>query len=199
MSAKVSQGAIAAALGVTQPAIARHARKGMPMHDLGAAAAWYHRNVRPQRPKPSRARKTSATTPATPAAVASAATAETSLEELNELRAVARSGLRDAMEAQDDYATRSWALARARILDQASVAEERLLAVARARGELLSVQEAREAFGGVLLDVRKLIDALPSALAAKVNPADVDHARMLLDDWRKAALRTLHRGEEASP
>jgi hypothetical protein len=120
------------------------------------------------------------------------------LEELNELRAVARRGLRDAVEAGDDYATRSWALARARILDQTSVAEERLLAVARARGELLSVQEARECFGVVLLDLRKLLDAMPSALAAKANPSDVDHARMILDDWRKAALRTLHRGEEAS-
>lgn len=195
MSASVSQTAIGKALGVTQPAIARHARKGMPTHDLASAAAWYRRNVRPQRPRASRSRKAGAPAPTTPTATASAATATSSLEELAELRAIARRGLADAQANGDDYALRSWALAQSRILDQSAVAEERLLAVARAKGELLSVQEARECFGSVLMDVRKLLDAAPAALSAKVNPQDPDHARAVLDDWLKGALRTLHQGE----
>jgi hypothetical protein len=193
VSTSVSQVAIAKALGVTQPAIARHARRGMPTDNLASAAAWYHRNVRPQRPRASRTRKAETPAPTTPAAIASAATATSSLDELRELRDVARRGLADAQAAGDDYATRAWALARSRILDQTSVAEERLLAVARARGELLSVQESREIFGSVLMDVRKLLDAAPGALAAKVNPCDVDHARAVLDEWLRATLRTLHR------
>lgn len=196
MSASVSQVAIAKALGVTQPAIARHARKGMPTHDLASAAAWYHRNVRPQRPRASRVRKAATPAPTTPAAIASAASAATSLDELRELRDVARRGLADAQAAGDDYATRAWALARSRILDQTSVAEERLLAVARAKGELLSVQEAREVFGSVLVDVRRVLDAMPAALAAKANPQDPDHSRAVLDDWLRAALRALHRGDD---
>ena len=195
MSASVSQTAIAKALGVTQPAIARHARKGMPTHDLASAAAWYRRNVRPQRPRASRARKAETSAPTIPAAIASAASAATSLDELRELRDVARRGLADAQASGDDYATRAWALVRSRILDQTSVAEERLLAVARAKGELLSVQEAREVFGSVLMDVRKLLDAAPAALAAKVNPTDMQHSRAVLDDWLRVALRTLHRGD----
>jgi len=198
MSASVSQVAIAKALGVTQPAIARHAKRGMPTDSLASASAWYKNNVRP-RPRASRARKAQAPAPTTPAAIASAATAASSLDELRELRDVARRGLADAQAAGNDYATRAWALARSRILDQTSVAEERLLAVARAKGELLSVQEAREAFGSVLVDVRRVLDAAPAALCAKVNPQDPDHARAILDDWLKGALRTLHRGADDKP
>ena len=47
--------------------------------------------------------------------------------------------------------------------------------------------------------MRKLLDAAPSALAAKVNPGDPDHSRAILDDWLRGVLRTLHRGEGSAP
>jgi hypothetical protein len=47
--------------------------------------------------------------------------------------------------------------------------------------------------------VRKLLDAAPSALAAKVNPQDPDHSRAIIEDWRNGVLRTLHRGADAAP
>lgn len=194
MSATVSQKAIADALGITQPGVAKHVRKGMPTDSIEAAAAWHYRNVRPQRPRTRHTRQRITTAPTTPAAAASAATAASSLEEIAELRTIARRGLADAQATGDSYGLRQWTLAQAKILDQAASTEERLLAISRAKGELLTVQEAREVFGSVLMDVRKLLDAAPASLAAKVNPGDPDHARLMLDDWLKGALRTLHRG-----
>lgn len=198
MTTTVSQKAIADALGISQPGVARHVKKGMPVDSIESALAWHRRNIRPQRQRPRQGRKATAvamaTTPTTPDTIASAATAESSLEELAELRTIARQGLADAQAAGDTYSLRAWTLAQARILDQAATAEERLLAVARSKRELLTVGEARECFGEVLADVRKLLDSAPAALAARANPSDVHHARTVIEDWVRGALRALHRG-----
>jgi hypothetical protein len=198
MTTAPSQTAIAAALGISQPAVAQLKRRGMRCDTIEAAQAWHRRNVRPRQ---RRARRTGTATPETqtPDDVADAATAATTLEELAELRAIARRGLADAQAAGDDYSLRAWTLAQAKILDQSATTEERLLAIARDKGQLLTVGQAREAFGSVLVDIRKLLDAAPSALAAKVNPQDPDHSRAIIEDWRNGVLRTLHRGADAAP
>jgi hypothetical protein len=199
MTKAPSQTAIAAALGgISQPAVAQLKRRGMPCDTIEAAQAWHRRNVRPRQRRVHRTRTATPETQ-TPAAVADAATTATTLEELAELRAIARRGLADAQSAGDDYSLRAWTLAQAKILDQSATTEERLLAIARDKGQLLTVGQAREAFGSVLLDVRKLLDAAPSALAAKVNPQDPDHSRAIIEDWRNGVLRTLHRGADAAP
>jgi transcriptional regulator with XRE-family HTH domain len=198
MTKAPSQSAIAAALGISQPAISQLVRRGMPTHDIEAAQAWHRRNVRPRHRRVRRTRTANPETQ-TPDAVADAATSATTLEELAELRAIARRGLADAQAAGDDYSLRSWTLAQSKILAQSAETEERLLAIAKDQGQLLTVGQAREAFGSVLMDVRRLLDAAPSALAARVNPGDPDHARMIIEDWRNGVLRTLHRGADAAP
>jgi len=198
MSKAPSQSAIAAALGITQPAISQLVRRGMPTHDIEAAQAWHRRNVRPRH---RRVRRTRTATPETqtPDDVADAATTATTLEELAELRAIARRGLADAQAVADDYSLRAWTLAQGKIIAQSAETEERLLAVERDKGQLLTVGQAREIFGSILLDIRRLLDAAPSALAGKVNPQDAHHARMILETWRDGVLRTLHRGADAAP
>jgi transcriptional regulator with XRE-family HTH domain len=198
MSKAPSQSAIAAALGISQPAISQLVRRGMPTHDIEAAQAWHRRNVRPRQRRVPRTRTANPETQ-TPDDVAAAATSATTLEELAELRTIARRGLADAQAAGDDYSLRSWTLAQSKILAQSAETEERLLAIAKDQGQLLTVGQAREAFGSVLMDVRRLLDAAPSALAARVNPGDPDHARMIIEDWRNGVLRTLHRGADAAP
>jgi S-methylmethionine-dependent homocysteine/selenocysteine methylase len=198
MTKAPSQSAIAAALGISQPAVAQLKRRGMPCDTIEAAQAWHRRNVRPRQRRVPRTRTATSETQ-TPDDVADAATTATTLEELAELRAIARRGLADAQAAGDDYSLRSWTLAQAKILDQSATTEERLLAIAKDKGQLLTVGQAREAFGTVLVDIRKLLDAAPSALAAKVNPQDPDHSRAIIEDWRNGVLRTLHRGEERTP
>lgn len=198
MTTAISQKTIADQLGISQPAVARHIKRGMPQDSVESAVEWHHRNVRPQRVRPRQGRsmpRSAMPPPTTPTEAASAATAESSLEELAQLRTIARRGLADAQATGDDYSLRAWTLAQAKILDQASTAEERLLAVARTKRELLTVGEAREVFGSVLMDVRKMLDAAPAALAAKANPTDVHHARTVIEDWVRACLRTLHRGD----
>jgi hypothetical protein len=198
MTKAPSQSAIAAALGISQPAVAQLKRRGMRCDTIEAAQAWHKRNVRP-RQRGVRRTRTATPEEQTPAAVADAATTATTLEELAELRAIARRGLADAQAAGDDYSLRSWTLAQSKILAQSAETEETLLAVAKDQGQLLTVGQAREAFGSVLMDVRRLLDAAPSALAAKVNPQDPDHSRAIIEDWRNGVLRTLHRGADAAP
>lgn len=201
MSKAPSQTAIASALGISQPAISQLARRGMPCHTIEAAQAWHRRNVAPRQRRAHRTGKTTLGTivPETPDTVADAATTATTLEELGELRTIARRGLADAQAAGDDYSLRAWTLAQSKIVAQSAETEERLLAIAKDQGQLLTVGQAREVFGSVLMDVRKLLDAAPSALAAKVNPGDPDHSRAILDDWLRGVLRTLHRGEGSAP
>jgi hypothetical protein len=199
MTKAPSQSAIAAALGgISQPAVAQLKRRGMPCDTIEAAQAWHKRNVRPRQ---RRVRRTRTATPETqtPADVADAATTATTLEELAELRAIARRGLADAQAVADDYSLRAWTLAQAKILDQSATTEERLLAIARDKGQLLTVGQAREAFGSVLVDIRELLQTAPAALAAKANPGDPDHARMIIEDWRNGVMRALNRGADAAP
>jgi hypothetical protein len=198
MSKAPSQSAVAAALGISQPAVAQLKRRGMPCDSIEAAQAWHRRNVRPRQRRVRRSRTATPETQ-TPADVADAATTATTLEELAELRAIARRGLAAAESAEDDYSLRAWTLAQSKILAQSAETEERLLATAKDQGQLLTVGQAREAFGSVLMDVRKLLDAAPSALAAKVNPGDPDHSRAIIEDWLRGVLRTLHRGEGSTP
>jgi hypothetical protein len=192
----VTQAAVGAALGISQPAVAQLKRRGMPCDRIEAAQAWHKRNVKPRQ---RRVRRTRAASPETPDAVADAATASTTLQELADLRAIARRGLAAAETAEDDYSLRAWTLAQSKILAQSAETEERLLAIAKDQGQLLTVGQAREAFGSVLKDVRKLLDAAPGALAAKVNPGDPDHSRAIIEDWVRGVLRTLHRGEASEP
>jgi hypothetical protein len=210
MTKAPSQSAIAAALGISQPAISQLVRRGMPTHDIEAAQAWHRRNVRPRHRRVRRTMGadsvTTVTTPTTgtivpksPADVADAATTATTLEELAELRTIARRGLADAQAVADDYSLRAWTLAQGKIIAQSAETEERLLAIAKDKGQLLTVGQAREAFGSVLVDIRKLLEAAPSALAAKVNPGDPGHARMIIEDWRNGVMRALHRGADAAP
>jgi hypothetical protein len=200
MSKAPSQTAIAAALGISQPAISQLVRRGMPTHDIESAQAWHRRNVKPRQRRVHRTGKTTLATivAKTPDTVAAAATTATTLEELAELRAIARRGLADAQAVADDYSLRSWTLAQGKIIAQSAETEERLLAIAKDQGRLLTVVQAREAFGSVLMDLRKLLDAAPAALAAKVNPGDPDHSRAIIDDWVRGVLRTLHRGEASA-
>jgi hypothetical protein len=202
MSKGPSQADIALALGgISQPAVAQLKRRGMPTHDIEAAQAWHKRNVRPRQRRVRRTRKTTlaAMAPETPDDVTEAATTATTLEELAELRAIARRGLADAQAVADDYSLRAWTLAQGKIIAQSAETEERLLAIAKDKGQLLTVGQAREIFGSVLVDIRKLLEAAPSALAAKVNPGDPDHSRAIIEDWRNGVMRTLHRGEASTP
>ena len=210
MTKAPSQTAIAAALGISQPAVAQLKRRGMPTDSIEAAQAWHRRNVRPRQRRVRRTRNadlgpmvpaptTGTIVPKTPDDVTEAANSATTLQELAELRTIARRGLAAAESAEDDYSLRAWTLAQSKILAQSAETEERLLAAAKDQGQLLTVGQAREAFGSVLMDVRKLLDAAPSALAAKVNPGDPDHSRAIIEDWLRGVLRTLHRGEGSAP
>jgi hypothetical protein len=187
----MSKAAIARGLGMTRQTFHQHEQRGCPADSVEGAKAWLAGHVRPRR-----GRKTTAPASAPrPADIAKAAEGAELLEDICELRAIARDATRRAAAAGDDYGSRQWSLARTKIVGAMATAEAEAMAVQRQRRELLTVAEAREIFGAVLLDVRKLLDAAPAALAGRVSPADPDHAREILESWRTAMLRTLHGGE----
>ncbi len=68
------------------------------------------------------------------------------------------------------------------------------LKAARMRGELMDRQEAEVMVRGWLGPVRELLVAVPDEMAARCNPADPEHARLQLVEWRDRALRTMGGG-----
>jgi hypothetical protein len=52
----------------------------------------------------------------------------------------------------------------------------------------ITTQAAQSTFTAFLARLRGLIDSMPGALAAKVNPSDPDHAREQLERWRDESL-----------
>jgi phage terminase Nu1 subunit (DNA packaging protein) len=59
----------------------------------------------------------------------------------------------------------------------------------QAEGELVTLSEVQSLYQSCLLPIRQTINSLPSALCARVNPTDPDHARIVLQDWVDSAVK----------
>ncbi len=59
-------------------------------------------------------------------------------------------------------------------------------------GELVTMEEARSVIRQYLGPMRDILTTAPMALAARVNPADPELARMQLETWSEDNLKKLH-------
>jgi len=71
--------------------------------------------------------------------------------------------------------------------------EAKLIGLKRRKteGELVTMQEARSVIRQYLGPMRDILTTAPMALAARVNPADPELARMQLETWSEDSLRRL--------
>ena len=62
----------------------------------------------------------------------------------------------------------------------------------KTEGELVTMEEARNVIRQYLGPMRDILTTAPMALAARVNPADPELARMQLEQWSEDNLKKLH-------
>lgn len=92
-------------------------------------------------------------------------------------------------QAAGDLKTRRMAAQAHRDEEQAKLIQ---LQRRKTEGELVTMEEARTVIRQYLGPMRDILTTAPMALAARVNPADPELARMQLEQWSEDNLKKLH-------
>jgi DNA transposition AAA+ family ATPase len=183
MSSRLSQGQMAKALGISQPAVAKAVKRGMPLDSLEAATEWRRANQNARRTKPS---QPSAPRPTEPAP--DPVDLPDDLAVTDHMRRIA---VRD-FEAAGSIQERA---AASRTVREAEEAHE-----TRKRDMVKSEQEAqtlmhRDQVQAVIAEesgkLRALLEAMPAAIAQSANPADPELARDTVADYLEQVFSTL--------
>jgi hypothetical protein len=174
---------MAKALGISQPAVAKAVKRGMPLDSLEAATEWRRANQN--------ARRTKASQPSAPRPVESAPDPVDLPDELAVTDHMRRIAVRD-FEAAGSIQERA---AASRTVREAEEAHE-----TRKRDMVKSEQEAqtlmhRDQVQAVITEeagkLRALLEAMPAAIAQAANPADPELARDTVADYLEQVFSTL--------
>ena len=180
----MSQSQLAKALGISQPAVAQLAKKGMPTDSVEAAQQWRSANIGVKRSKPK----------AVPQSVAPVGLIPSPTDQPDELaitdqlRQIAVDDFRNASSIQERAAA-------SRTVKDAEEAHE-----TRKRDLVKSEQEAqtlmhRDQVQAVIAEeagkLRALLEAMPAAVAQAANPADPELARDTVADYLEQVFSTL--------
>lgn len=187
MSERLSQGQMAKALGISQPAVAKAVKRGMPLDSVEAAMLWRQANQNARRTK---LPQSSAPRPPElmPEPAAELADVPDELAVTDRLRRIA---VRD-FEAAGSIQERA---AASRTVREAEEAHE-----TRKRDMVKSEQEAqtlmhRDQVQSVIAEeagkLRALLEAMPAAIAQAANPADPELARDTVADYLEQVFSTL--------
>ena len=180
MAQGLSQGQIAKALGISQPAVAKAVKRGMPLDSVEAAMEWRRMNQS--------ARRVRVSQPAATQAAAEPAELPDELAVTDRLRRLAVRDFENAGSIQERAAA-------SRTVRDAEEAHE-----TRKRDMVKSEQEAqtlmhRDQVQAVIAEeagkLRALLEAMPAALAQAANPADPELARDTVADYLEQVFSTL--------
>jgi hypothetical protein len=114
---------------------------------------------------------------------------------LARLREASMRRYESALSAGEDDNARKWGALLLALAQRGAETESKLRRLRAQDGETLTLDEAREAFGGILREIKTLITAMPAAMAAQVNPHDTAHAQRALEGWRDSMFRTIHEAD----
>jgi len=174
---------MAKALGISQPAVAKAVKRGMPLDSLEAATAWRQANQN--------ARRTKGSQPSAPRPPEPAAELVDLPDELAVTDRLRRLAVRD-FELAGSIQERA---AASRTVRDAEEAHE-----TRKRDMVKSEQEAqtlmhRDQVQSVIAEeagkLRALLEAMPAAIAQAANPADPELARDTVADYLEQVFSTL--------
>ena len=177
------QSQITKALGISQPAVAQLAKKGMPTDSVEAAQAWRSANIGVKRAKamPAAPRQ-SASAPSEPAELSDELAVTDRLRRLAvqdfenagsiQERAAASRTVRDAEEAHE---TRKRDMIKSELESQTLMHRDQVQAIIS--------EEAGK--------LRALLEAMPSSVAQAANPADPELARDTVADYLEQVFSTL--------
>lgn len=180
----MSQSQLAKALGISQPAVAQLAKKGMPTDSVEAAQQWRAANIGVKRGKPKAVPK-----PVAPVGLIPSPTDQPDeLAITDQLRQIAVDDFRNASSIQERAAA-------SRTVKDAEEAHE-----TRKRDMVKSEQEAqnlmhRDQVQTVIAEeagkLRSLLDAMPGAVAQSANPHDPELAQAAVADYLEQVYSTL--------
>jgi hypothetical protein len=215
---------LAEALGISIAGTHKCIKRGMPAESIEAAQTWYRTNGRQKAFAPAKAHLLAAessaiTAPNQPQEVIEEMDrrAEESIEQpvkqhtdtdncreaLNEqrqLRKHAAAQVARLHHSGDIEASRRWAQTHQQYLAKQVVYERQLRDLMERDRRTIQIEDAERLFRSVLQDVRTIAAAMPSALAAKVNPQDPVLAQKLLEEWRdKTLFKVIYENREAAP
>lgn len=180
MAARLSQSQLAKELGVSQQAVAKAVKRGMPLDSVEAAMEWRRMNQSARRGRVSQ--------PAATQAAAEPAELPDELAVTDRLRRLAVRDFENAGSIQERAAA-------SRTVRDAEEAHE-----TRKRDMVKSEQEAqtlmhRDQVQAVIAEeagkLRALLEAMPAALAQAANPADPELARDTVADYLEQVFSTL--------
>jgi hypothetical protein len=179
----LSQGQIAKALGISQPAVAKAVKRGMPLDSFEAATEWRRANQN--------ARRTKTSQPPAPRPTEPAPDPVDLPDDLAVTDHMRRIAVRD-FEAAGSIQERA---AASRTVRDAEEAHE-----TRKRDMVKSEQEAqtlmhRDQVQAVIAEetgkLRSLLEAMPAAIAQAANPSDPELARDTVADYLEQVFSTL--------
>jgi hypothetical protein len=195
---KITQAKLAKLWGVSRVSVHKMTKRGMPLDSIAAAESWRAENSDADRLKGGKASDKAQPLPDTPEAtekkasrIRQAATveeAERYLSEVEELRNFAKENAETLWQQGLADDSRKWLTVHQAIAKQYPSLHAQVLKLREAHKITITTQAAQSAFTAFLTRLRGLIDSMPGALAAKVNPSDPDHAREQLERWRDESL-----------
>lgn len=184
MSQGLSQGQIAKALGISQPAVAKAVKRGMPLTSVEAAMEWRRINQSARRSKAAPGQ----TLKVEPVGLSALPELPDELAVTDRLRRIAVSDFENASTIQERSAA-------SRTVKDAEEAHE-----TRKRDLVRSEQEAqnlmhRDQVQSVIAEevgkLRALLEAMPGAIAQAANPHDPELARDAVADYLEQVFSTL--------
>jgi hypothetical protein len=194
----LTQSKLAKLWGVSRVSVHKMTKKGMPLDSIEAAESWRDKNADPDRVRGGKASDKSHPLPDSPEAtekkaarIRQAATveeAERYLSEVEELRNFAKENAETLWQQGLADDSRKWLTVHQAIAKQYPSLHSQVLKLREAHKITITTQAAQSTFTAFLARLRGLIDSMPGALAAKVNPSDPDHAREQLERWRDESL-----------
>ena len=195
---RLTQSKLAKLWGVSRVSVHKMTKKGMPLDSIEAAESWREKNSDPAKVKGGKASDKAHPLPDSPEAtekkaarIRQAATvdeAERYLSEVEELRNFAKENAETLWQQGLADDSRKWLTVHQAIAKQYPTLHAQVLKLREAHKITITTQAAQSTFTAFLARLRGLIDSMPGALAAKVNPSDPDHAREQLERWRDESL-----------
>jgi hypothetical protein len=195
---RLTQSKLAKLWGVSRVSVHKMTKKGMPLDSIEAAESWRDKNADPDRVRGGKASSKAHPLPDSPEAtekkaarIRQAATvdeAERYLSEVEELRNFAKENAETLWQQGLADDSRKWLTVHQAIAKQYPTLHSQVLKLREAHKITITTHAAQSTFTAFLTRLRGLIDSMPGALAAKVNPSDPDHAREQLERWRDESL-----------
>lgn len=180
----MSQSQLAKALGISQPAVAQLAKKGMPTDSVEAAQQWRMANIGTKRGK--RRLLPPATT--TPIGILPPTELPDELAVTDRLRRIAVSDFESASSIQE----RAAASRTVKDAEEAHETRKRDLVKSEIEAQTLMHRDQVQAvIAEEVGKLRSLLEAMPAAVAQASNPADPELARDTVADYLEQVFSTL--------